>query len=122
MAKGVVDVFDDHIDPTEFLNGLEKALNAFGSSARTTFTTNDKRRGSFDCTLQTAEAEEVMTLINTIPDYESLTDFDCMTAWEKQQVIKKFRKRFNIDDDVDMEEEANVGDEADDELGQGLRG
>ena len=120
MAKGVVDVFDDHIDPTEFLNGLEKALNAFGSSARTTFTTNDKRRGSFDCTLQTAEAEEVMTLINTIPDYESLTDFDCMTAWEKQQVIKKFRKRFNIDDDVDMEEEANVGDEADDELDQGL--
>ena len=53
MAKGVIDVFDDHIDPTEFLNGLEKALTAFGSMARTTFTTNDKRRGSFDCTLQT---------------------------------------------------------------------
>ena len=24
MAKGVIDVFDDHIDPTEFLNGLER--------------------------------------------------------------------------------------------------
>ena len=30
MAKGVIDVFDDHIDLTEFLNGLEKALTAFG--------------------------------------------------------------------------------------------
>ena len=70
MAKGVIDVFDDHIDPTEFLNGLEKALTAFGSVARTTFTTNDKRRGSFDCTLQPIEAEEVMTIVNTIPNYE----------------------------------------------------
>jgi hypothetical protein len=74
---------------------LEKALTAFGSMARTTFTTNDKRRGSFDCTLQTPEAGEVMTIINTIPDYESLSNFDCMTAWEKQQVIEKFRKKYN---------------------------
>ena len=43
MAKGVIDVFDDHIDPTEFLNGLEKALTAFGSMARTTFTTQTTR-------------------------------------------------------------------------------
>ena len=120
MAKGVIDVFDDHIDPTEFLNGLEKALTAFGSMARTTFTTNNKRRGSFDCTLQPSEAEEVMTIINTIPDYDSLTEFDCMTAWEKQQVIDKFRKKYNIADDVDMDDEADVVDEADDELGQGL--
>ena len=120
MAKGVIDVFDDHIDPTEFLNGLEKALTAFGSMARTTFTTHDKRRGSFDCTLQPSEAEEVMTIINTIPDYDSLTEFDCMTPWKKQQVIDKFRKKYNIADDVDMGDEADVGDEADDELGQGL--
>ena len=120
MAKGVIDVFDDHIDPTEFLNGLEKALTAFGSVARTTFTTNDKRRGSFDCTLQPSEAEEVLTIVNTIPDYDSLPDFDCMTSWEKQQVIEKFRQKYNIADDVDMGDEADVGDEADDELGQGL--
>ena len=120
MAKGVIDVFDGHIDPTEYLNGLEKALTAFGSMARTTFTTNDKRRGSFDCTLQTPEAGEVMTIIDTIPEYESLTNFDCMTAWEKQQVIEKFRKKYNITDDVDMDEEADAGDEANDELGQGL--
>ena len=120
MAKGVIDVFDDHIDPTEFLNGLEKALTAFGSMARTTFTKNDKRRGSFDCTLQTPEAGEVMTIIDTIPDYESLSNFDCMTAWEKQQVIEKFRKKYNIADDVDMDDDADAGDEANDELGQGL--
>ena len=120
MAKGVIDVFDNHIDPTEFLNGLEKALTAFGSMARTTFTTNDKRRGSFDCTLQTPEAGEVMTIIDTIPDYESLSNFDCMTAWEKQQVIEKFRKKYNIADDVDMDDDADAGDEANDELGQGL--
>ena len=120
MAKGVIDVFDDHIDPTEFLNGLEKALTAFGSMARTTFTTNDKRRGSFDCTLQTPEAGEVMTIVDTIPDYESLSNFDCMTAWEKQQVIEKFRKKYNIADDVDMDDDADAGDEANDELGQGL--
>ena len=120
MAKGVIDVFDKHIDPTEFLNGLEKALTAFGSMARTTFTTNDKRRGSFDCTLQTPEAGEVMTIIDTIPDYESLPNFDCMTAWEKQQVIEKFRKKYNIADDVDMDDDADAGDEANDELGQGL--
>ena len=120
MAKGVIDVFDDHIDPTEFLNGLEKALTAFGSMARTTFTTNDKRRGSFDYTLQTPEAGEVMTIIDTIPDYESLSNFDCMTAWEKQQVIEKFRKKYNIADDVDMDDDADAGDEANDELGQGL--
>ena len=120
MAKGVIDVFDDHIDPTEFLNGLEKVLTAFGSMARTTFTTNDKRRGSFDCTLQTPEAGEVMTIIDTIPDYESLSNFDCMTAWEKQQVIEKFRKKYNIADDVDMDDDADAGDEANDELGQGL--
>ena len=120
MAKGVIDVFDNHIDPTEFLNGLEKALTAFGSMARTTFTTNDKRRGSFDCTLQTPEAGEVMTIIDTIPDYESLPNFDCMTAWEKQQVIEKFRKKYNIADDVDMDDDADAGDEGNDELGQGL--
>ena len=120
MAKGVIDVFDNHIDPTEFLNGLEKALTAFGSMARTTFTTNDNRRGSFDCTLQTPEAGEVMTIIDTIPDYESLPNFDCMTAWEKQQVIEKFRKKYNIADDVDMDDDADAGDEANDELGQGL--
>ena len=62
----------------------------------------------------------MMTIIDTIPDYESLSNFDCMTAWEKQQVIEKFRKKYNIADDVDMDDDADAGDEANDELGQGL--
>ena len=62
----------------------------------------------------------MMKIIDTIPDYESLSNFDCMTAWEKQQVIEKFRKKYNIADDVDMDDEADAGDEANDELGQGL--
>ena len=115
MARGVVDVFDTKIDPAEYLNGLEKALATFGSTARTTFTTNDKRRGSFDCTLQPSEAGEVMTLINSIPDYESLGEFSCMTEWEEQCVISMFRKRYNMGDD-----DVNMGDTADDESGQGL--
>ena len=62
----------------------------------------------------------MMTIIDTIPDYESLPNFDCMTAWEKQKVIEKFRKKYNIADDVDMDDDADAGDEANDELGQGL--
>ena len=35
---------------------------------------NDKRRGSFDCTLQTAEAERVMRSSTQIPGYDSLAN------------------------------------------------
>ena len=38
MARGLVDVFETQIDPAEYLNGLEKALKAFGSTARTSST------------------------------------------------------------------------------------
>jgi hypothetical protein len=56
-----------------------------------------------------------MTIINNIPDYESLDDFSCMTEWEAQCVISMFRKRYHIgEEDVDM------GDDAEDESGQGL--
>lgn len=66
ILKGVVDVFD----PADFLNGLEKPLRGFGSVSRTTGTINDKRRGSFDCTLQPAEAADVLKILDSIPDYE----------------------------------------------------
>ena len=66
VTKGLVDVFEVNTDPADFLNGLEKALRGFGSVARTTSTINDKRRGSFDCTLQPAEAEEVLRILNGI--------------------------------------------------------
>ena len=93
MAKGVVDIFDASVDPAEFLNGLEKALAQFTSTSRSTSTINDKRRGSFDCTLQPAEAEKVMKIIQDIPGYEMMTDFDCLTGWEKEHVISKFRTK-----------------------------
>ena len=108
MAKGVVNVFNASVDPAEFLNGLEKALAQFTSTSRTTSTINDKRRGSFDCTLQTAEAEKVMKVIHAIPGYETLSDFNCLTEWEKDQVISQFRRKHHVTGD-----DANMGADAD---------
>ena len=108
MAKGVVNVFNASVDPAEFLNGLEKALAQFTSTSRTTSTINDKRRGSFDCTLQTAEAEKVMKVIHAIPGYETLSDFNCLTEWEKDQVISQFRRKHQVTGD-----DANMGADAD---------
>ena len=115
MAKGVVDVFNASVDPAEYLNGLEKALAQFTSTSRTTSTINDKRRGSFDCTLQTAEAERVMKIIHAIPGYESLANFCCLTEWEKDQVFSHYRRKNNITgDDASMgaDADAKPGDES----------
>ena len=90
MARGVVDIFEPNVDPAEFLNGLEQSLGQFTSTSRTTYTINDKRRGSFDCTLQPAEAEKVMRIIQGIPGYETMNDFDCLTDWERVQVLLQF--------------------------------
>ena len=107
MAKGVVNVFNASVDPAEFLNGLEKALAQFTSTSRTTNTINDRRKGSFDCTLQTAEAERVMKIIHEIPGYETLTDFNCLTKWENFQVISQFRRRHHVTgDDANMDTDA----------------
>ena len=115
MAKGVVNVFNASVDPAEYLNGLEKALAQFTSTSRTTSTINDKRRGSFDCTLQTAEAERVMKIIHAIPGYESLANFCCLTEWEKDQVFSQYRRKHNITgDDASMgaDADAKPGDES----------
>ena len=74
MAKGTINVFGD-TDPADFLTGLEKAIRSFGHSSRTTSTINDKRKGSFDCTLQHQEAAAVLDMLNAIPDYNSLPYF-----------------------------------------------
>ena len=92
MAKGVVDVFGDDTDPADFLNGLERA-----------------RRGSFDCTLQPAEAQQVIKILDDIPDYESLRDFNCMTEAEASYVIEEFHKKKGITvDDVNMGDDAEA--------------
>ena len=115
MAKGVVDVFNASVDPAEYLNGLEKALAQFTSTSRTSSTINDKRRGSFDCTLQTAEAERVMKLIHAIPGYDSLANFCCLTDWEKDQVFSHYRRKNNItggDASMGTDADAKPGDES----------
>lgn len=61
MTKGVVNIFDDNIDPAQYLNGLEAAVRLFGRVARSTSTINSKRKGSFDCSLDARESDEVMT-------------------------------------------------------------
>lgn len=43
MTKGVVNIFDDDIDPTLYLNGLEAVVRLFGKVARTTSTINTER-------------------------------------------------------------------------------
>ena len=113
MAKGVVNVFDSTVDPAEYLNGLERSLAHFSSTSRTTNTVNDKRKGSFDCTLQPLEAEAVMKILNTIPEYKDVDQFNCLTEWEEEQVISQFRKKKNLNfDDVPM-----ADDQADTEAG-----
>ena len=115
MARGVVNIFESNVDPAEFLNGLEQSLGQFTSTSRTTYTVNDKRRGSFDCTLQPAEAEKVMKIIQSIPGYETMNDFDCLTDWERVQVLLQFAGREKAPgDDTTMgtEAEAQAGDES----------
>ena len=109
MAKGVVDIFEPNVDPAEFLNGLEQSLGQFTSTSRTTYTVNDKRRGSFDCTLQPAEAEKVMKIIQSIPGYEAMNDFDCLTDWEREQVLSQFTAKEKAPgDDATMGAEAET--------------
>ena len=57
----------------------------------------------------------MLRIINTIPDYDSLTEFSCMTEWETKRVMAQFRKKYNI-----PEEDVHMGDGAEAESGQGL--
>ena len=66
MANGVVIIFDDNIDPTQYLNRLKAAVCLFGRVARSTSTINTKRKGSFDCSLDARESDEVMSRISQV--------------------------------------------------------
>ena len=115
MTKGLVNIFDINTDPADFLNGLEKALRGFGSVSRTTSTINDKRRESFDCTLQPAKAQEVLRILDGICDYERMRDFNCMTDYEAAFVIEEFHKKKGITGD-----DVNMGDDAEAQPGPGV--
>ena len=70
MTKGVINIFDEEVDPSKYLNGLEAAVRLFSKVARTTSTINSKRRGSFDCSLDVREVDEVTTMINDVDIYQ----------------------------------------------------
>ena len=113
MAKGTIDVFE-RVEPADFLTGLEKAIRSFGHTSRTTSTINDKRKGSFDCTLQHQEAA-VLNMLNDIPDYQSLPHFTCLNASEEAKVIIAYQKMMGVGDEStdavmgDAETDADLG-------------
>ena len=115
MAHGTVDIFPPHVNPAEYYNGLERALKTFGRMSRSTSTMNDKRKGSFDCSLQGAEATEVMSALNTIPEYKDPTLFSCMQELEASAVLFEYyqQRKASTGEDVPMDE-ANgpTGDDA----------
>ena len=92
MAKGVVDVFNASVILLNISTDWKRHWPNSQSTSRTTSTINDKRRGSFDCTLQTAEAERVMKIIHAIPD---------MTRWPTSaasQIGRKIKYSLSIEE------------------------
>ena len=84
MTKGVINIFDEGVDPSKYLNGLEAAVRLFSKVARTTSTINSKRRGSFDCSLDVREVDEVTTMTN----YQKSAFFHYMTAEEAAAALE----------------------------------
>ena len=85
MTKGVINIFDDEVDPTKFLNGLEAAVPLFTKVARTTSTINSRRKGSFDCSLDARESDEVMSRLDTVDMYQRPNLFNYLTEYMKLQ-------------------------------------
>eukprot|EP00435_Cladocopium_sp_Y103_P026418 s4552_g6.t1 len=88
MTKGTVDVFPDELDPSLFLNGLEDAVRFFRQTARSTSTINDKRKGSFDCTLDAREIEEVTQITRGIKSFKDPKDFHYLTDEELADLLR----------------------------------
>ena len=65
-------------------------------------------------TLQPAEAADVLKILDSIPDYEHLRDFSCMTEQEAAFVLEAFRKKKGITGD-----DVNMGDDAEAQPGLG---
>ena len=86
MARRTVDVFPSRINPADHYNGLERALKTFGRISKSTSTMNDKRKGSFDCSLQGGEATAIMERLNVIREYLEPSMFSCMHETEASTV------------------------------------
>ena len=91
MTKGVVNILGDDVDPTKFLNGLEAAVRLFSKVARTTSTINSKRKGSFDCTLDARESDEVMNRLNNVDAYQRSNLFKAAMVLELSKDITQAR-------------------------------
>eukprot|EP00435_Cladocopium_sp_Y103_P057865 s295_g20.t1 len=111
MTKGTANVFPDDLDPAPFLNGLEAAVRFFRQTARSTSTISDKRKGSFDCTLDAREMDEVNAIIHGIKNFRDLDDFHYLTDEELAEVIQRYEihiEQVNIEttnqDDVDVKD------------------
>ena len=63
MTRGVINIFGD---------GVEAAVRLFSKVARTTSTINSKRKGSFDCSLDAREVDEVTLtrMLNRVDTYQ----------------------------------------------------
>eukprot|EP00435_Cladocopium_sp_Y103_P029299 s941_g7.t1 len=105
MTKGTVNVFPDDLDPSPFLNGLEDAVRFFRQTARSTSTINDKRKGSFDCTLDAREMDEVTQITREIKNFKDPTDFHYLTDEELADIIQRYELRMQREQ-VDIEDEA----------------
>ena len=107
MTKGVIDIFGDGVDPTKFLNGLEAAVRLFSKMARTTSTINSKRKGSFDCTLDARESDDVMKRLNQINMYQRPSLFNYLTEVEAAMVLELGNDITQARDAMDTSSSAN---------------
>ena len=82
-----MDVFPSHINPADYYNGFERALKTFGRMSRSTSTMNEKRKGSFDCSLQGGEATAVMERLSVIREYQEPS---CMQETEASAVLFEY--------------------------------
>ena len=107
MTKGVVNIFGDEVDPTKFLNGLEAAVRLFSKVARTTSTINSKRKGSFDCSLDARESDEVMNRLNQVDMYQRPNLFNYLTEYEAAVVLELGKDITQARDPMDTSSSAN---------------
>eukprot|EP00435_Cladocopium_sp_Y103_P006431 s934_g2.t1 len=103
MTRGTVNVYPDDLDPSPFLNGLKDAVRFFRQTARSTSTINDKRKGSFDRTLDAREMDEVTQIIHEVRNFKDPTDFHYLTDEELADIIQRHELRMEKEQ-VDIEE------------------
>eukprot|EP00435_Cladocopium_sp_Y103_P036926 s488_g9.t1 len=108
-----------------FRNGRGKQFSVYrtfipfdpdkAAKARSTSTINDKRKGSFDCTLDAREIEEVTRITQGIKDFKDLKEFHYLTDEELADMLNRYQIRMERNDDVEYEDVAPEQEPADDD-------